>query len=255
MKHRSRSDWDALTLRALTTVVGLLALSAFTLSFDALRELAIMAGLRPRLAFLWPLIVDGFIVVATAAAVVMRGRSRKQTWYPWATLVLFASISVIGNALHARSTADTAQVAVTVAAIVSAVPAIALLLASHLFVLVLDTPRPAPAANEPASNRTPPRKPTHDPEPTRAPAAHPTNRAATARPATTTARPGTGTGSDWEAWIGEELAAGRDLTGTDVSEKFGVSPATGRRRLAAVKATGGSREPVALGSSNRLRAT
>ncbi|WP_162606359.1 DUF2637 domain-containing protein [Jiangella asiatica] len=65
--------------------VGALAIGAFTLSFDALRELATVAGLNWSIAWLWPLIVDEFILLATAAAVALRDRGPRVTWYPWAT--------------------------------------------------------------------------------------------------------------------------------------------------------------------------
>ena len=48
--------------------VALLAAAGFTLSFSSLIDLAALSGIDRQLAFLWPLIVDGFIVVATGAA-------------------------------------------------------------------------------------------------------------------------------------------------------------------------------------------
>lgn len=53
-----------------------LAIGAFTLSFDALRELARVSGVSQGLSWVWPLIVDGFIVIATASAVMLRPRGR-----------------------------------------------------------------------------------------------------------------------------------------------------------------------------------
>lgn len=53
---------------------------------------------------------------------------------------MFAGISVIGNALHASNHADARAVSVAVAACVSAVPAVALLLSSHLLVVLLSRP-------------------------------------------------------------------------------------------------------------------
>jgi hypothetical protein len=57
-------------------------------------------------------------------------------WYPWAAIILFSAISVSGNALHAIDATDL-QVPVAVAATVSTVPAIALLVASHLLAMML----------------------------------------------------------------------------------------------------------------------
>jgi hypothetical protein len=51
---------------ALLMTLGL-ALSAFVLSFDALRSLAITAGIDRRFAWLWPLVIDVTIAQATMA--------------------------------------------------------------------------------------------------------------------------------------------------------------------------------------------
>jgi len=43
--------------------VGCLAALAFVLSYSALKDLAAAAGVAPRLTWLWPLVVDGNIVI------------------------------------------------------------------------------------------------------------------------------------------------------------------------------------------------
>jgi hypothetical protein len=55
--------------RASVTATGALALGAFTLSFVALRDLAVIAGIRPALAPVLPLVIDLAIAVATLALV------------------------------------------------------------------------------------------------------------------------------------------------------------------------------------------
>jgi hypothetical protein len=62
--------WCAL----LTTLA--LALCAFVLSFDALRALAITAGLDHRFAWLWPLVIDVSIAQATMALLSLTRRRR-----------------------------------------------------------------------------------------------------------------------------------------------------------------------------------
>ncbi len=121
------------------TAVGIVALAAggFVLSFDALRDLAERSGTQPRLAWIWPLTVDGFIVVATVAAFSLARAGRRVTWYPWAALMLFAVISVTGNALHAINNEDALRVATPIAVMVSSIPAIALLVASHFLVVLV----------------------------------------------------------------------------------------------------------------------
>jgi hypothetical protein len=229
------------------TVVAL-AIGAFTLSFDALRELATVAGLNRSIAWLWPLIVDGFILLATAAAVALRDRGPRVTWYPWATLIVFAAISVAGNALHASSHADREAVSVTVASVVSAVPAVALLLASHLLVVLLSPPS-TPASwsdgSDSARRAAKDANTTADASAARAvaevdrggeSASTKVDADANERVRMTAPRPAA-VEPELGAWVTAERAAGRSVTGNDVARFLNVSPATGRRRLAALRAT------------------
>lgn len=122
----------------ITLIIGL-ASGAFVLSFDALHALAVASAIKPELAWIWPIIIDGFIVTATIAIFSLRGRGR--TWYPWAALVLFAFVSVFGNSIHAVNHQDELGVSVWIASSVSAAPAIALLLASHFLVIMISAPK------------------------------------------------------------------------------------------------------------------
>jgi hypothetical protein len=54
-----------------------LALCAFVLSFDALRALAITAGIDRRLAWLWPLVIDVSIAQATMALLALTARHHR----------------------------------------------------------------------------------------------------------------------------------------------------------------------------------
>jgi hypothetical protein len=58
-QHGSSLYWCALAMTVL------LAACAFVLSFDALRDLAVRAGIREQLAWLWPIAVDVTIAQAT----------------------------------------------------------------------------------------------------------------------------------------------------------------------------------------------
>ncbi|MFT4188518.1 MAG: DUF2637 domain-containing protein [Aeromicrobium sp.] len=251
-KTSRSSTW---LLGVLVAVVAAIAVGAFTLSFDALSDLAVTAGIRVGLAWLLPLIVDGFIVAATLAAVVLRGRAAASI-YAWATLVMFAGISVAGNALHAEGAADATALPVTVAAGVSAVPAVALLLASHLLVIVMDgssgkqnrttapprasaAPRPRPG-DETAASPSGPSEPVAARPAVDRPRPDPAD-VGSAPTATLTAKTDAvgapaGDVAAQIAWIKAELAAGRDLTGAEVGGQFGFSAKTGRRRLAEARA-------------------
>jgi Protein of unknown function (DUF2637). len=196
------------------TSIGVCALAAggFTLSFSALDDLAVASGIDRQLAFLWPLIVDGFTVVATAAAFALRSRGVAVTWYPWLALVLFSAISVIGNSIHAANAARI-SVPVPVATAVSSVPAIALLVATHLLVVIVDSrSRPAVEAlvtvvPATAASDHPRKLPTQ--VPVLAPVAEP----------------------DVVARLRERRTAGAAITGAVIADLEGVSARTGGRRL------------------------
>lgn len=126
-----------------TAVAGtvLIALGAFWLSFTALADLAERAGIAASQAWVWPLIVDGIIVVATISAVVLAPYGRRATWYPWALLVAGAVVSVSGNAAHAFVAAENTLPGLWAAAI-SAVPPLVLLAITHLTVVLTSRTRP-----------------------------------------------------------------------------------------------------------------
>ncbi|WP_438854861.1 DUF2637 domain-containing protein [Agromyces sp. M3QZ16-3] len=127
----NRSRIDGVRLARITAVIGtvFIAAGAFWLSFTSLSDLARRSGLDPAQAWVWPLIVDGIIVVASVAAVAL-ARSRV-AWYPWALLVAGAAISVTANAIHAV-VAEATDVPLVLAASVSAVPPLVLLSITHL---------------------------------------------------------------------------------------------------------------------------
>lgn len=186
---------------ATAAAVALLATAGFTLSFSSLIDLAALSGIDRQLAFLWPLIVDGFIVVATGAAFALKGRSRRITWYPWTALIFFSVISVIGNAVHASQVAHI-KVPIVLATAVSAIPAIALLVATHLLVVMVDAHTPGPVAQSDRPSRR---------------------------------NPATGSDRDLVAALKSARDAGQPGTGALVASLAGTSVRTGRRRLAALR--------------------
>jgi hypothetical protein len=177
-----------------------------------LNDLAAASGVDHQLSFLWPLIVDGFIVVATAAAFALKRQGRAVTWYPWTALILFSTISVVGNSIHAMQ-APRLAVPAPIAATVSSVPAIALLVATHLLVVILDrnSPRRQP---HPAALLAPVATVTGT---ERMPAG-----ASAVEPALT-------------ARLRECRSRGMTITGSLIAQLEGVSERTGRRRLEALR--------------------
>ena len=141
----------------------LIAVGAFTLSFAALTDLAVMAGINPGLGWIWPLIVDGLIVAATVAIVALAGQGARVLAYPWALLILGATVSTAANAVHAILSVQNGHGAVppVVSALVASMPPVVLLLITHLSVVLVQRTAPAKAAK--------PVKPTK-PKPRTAPA-------------------------------------------------------------------------------------
>ncbi|SFS16296.1 Homeodomain-like domain-containing protein [Agrococcus baldri] len=165
MVGRQRWGWSVVSAAAGT--IGIAA-GAFWLSFIALADLAARSGITVGQAWVWPLLVDGLIVVATVAVVALD--RHRAAWYPWALLIAGALVSVTANAAHALVAAD-ATVPGVLAGIVAAVPPLVLLASTHLTVVLIRSTAPeratadaldvSPAAvpaptAEPAVAETPP---------------------------------------------------------------------------------------------------
>ena len=78
----------------------MLAGAAFTLSYDALHQLAPNSRVRPALAWLWPVVIDGTIVVALLTVLAAK-RAAARAAYPWTLAGLFSAASVAFNIAHA----------------------------------------------------------------------------------------------------------------------------------------------------------
>lgn len=125
---------------ASTVVIGS---GAFVLSFSALTDLAVRAGINPEIGWMWPLIVDGMIVAATVAIVALAGREGKEQFYPWLLLFFGAVVSTAANSIHAilAVKASNGNVPVAVSALVAAMPPVVLLAITHLTVLLVQYAR------------------------------------------------------------------------------------------------------------------
>jgi hypothetical protein len=131
-----------------------IAAGAFYLSFASLTHLATLAGLSPDRAWVWPLLVDGMIVVATVAVTTLHG---PRSAYAWTLLAGGAAVSILANIVHAALTAPTG-VPVWVAMLVAATPPLVLVASTHLTVQLLRaSARPAVPASTPADATQAPR--------------------------------------------------------------------------------------------------
>lgn len=124
------SPWLLVPVAAMVVVV---ITFSFILSFQAQVELAVDARIPADVAWGWPIIVDGTVVIATVSAVILQRRGIRVTWYPWAVLILFGSLSIFVNALHSQAT----EPAPWVLTIISATPAVGLLLSTHLLTTLI----------------------------------------------------------------------------------------------------------------------
>jgi hypothetical protein len=140
MSGAGRRGWAVVTAASGTVLIGC---GAFWLSFTALADLAARSGIGTGQAWIWPLLVDGLIVVATVAVVALDRQAA--AWYPWALLIAGALVSVTANAAHALVAAETTVPGV-LAGTVAAVPPLVLLASTHLTVVLT---RPTHAPGEP----------------------------------------------------------------------------------------------------------
>lgn len=144
-----RFDLAELTALAMTIVIGA---GAFAWSFAALTDLAVMAGITPRLAWAGPIFVDGAIVQSAVALVSLQRRARQGVVIPLATKAFFwgelfaaEAISVVGNGLHAAESGQRMLPAMIAAAVAGAAPLFGLA-ATHGLTALIEVPRaPKPA--------------------------------------------------------------------------------------------------------------
>src|SRR6266511_3813080 len=88
------------TYRISAIGVLVLAAAAFTLSYDALHQLALDSRVRLGLAWMWPVVIDGTIVVALLTVLAAK-RAAGRIGYSWALAGLFSAASVASNSARA----------------------------------------------------------------------------------------------------------------------------------------------------------
>jgi hypothetical protein len=198
------------TYRVSAAGVIVLAAAAFTLSYDALHQLALDSRVRPGLAWMWPVVIDGTIVVALLTVLAAK-RATARAGYPWTLAGLFSLASVAFNIAHAPDR--------PVARLVFAMAPVALVLTTHLL-MQQATWRPTP--DRPAAHQAGP-KPGHPytPGDHPAPKAPPTGRGVPA-----------GARDRVRAAYQAQLAAGQTPTGAGIARAAGVSERYGQRLLA-----------------------
>ncbi len=137
---------------AVAAMALFLAALAFTLSFDALRALAIEINVHPGRAWMAPVAIDVAQAAATAGYVIFRVANR-YTWarrYCMTLAVVTVALSVVGNSYHSYQLAarNLARVAAgdildfipqppAIAAVIAAIFPLLWLALFHLFTMML----------------------------------------------------------------------------------------------------------------------
>jgi hypothetical protein len=215
------------TYRGSAAGVLLLAAAAFTLSYDALHQLALDSRVRPALAWLWPVVIDGTIVVALLT-VLAANHTARRAGYPWALAALFSAASVAFNIAHAPDR--------PVAQLVFAMAPVALVLTTHLLVQQVGWRRATPDPIASVAERQAGAEAAHPHRPGDHPAPEPPDPNGDA-PAGARAR----VRAAYEA----QLAAGQTPTGAGLARAAGVSERYGQRLLAEFTA-----DPTRAGHAN-----
>jgi hypothetical protein len=227
------------TYRVSAAGVIVLAAAAFTLSYDALHQLALDSRVRPALAWLWPVVIDGTIVVALLTVLAAK-RAATRAAYPWALAGLFSLASVAFNIAHAPDR--------PIAQLVFAMAPIALVLTTHLLMQQAGWRRPTPDPNGPVAAQQ------ADPEP-----AHPHTSGDDRTPQPVNPNQGAQVGARARVRAAYEaqVQAGQTPTGAGLARASGVSERYGQRLLAEFTADPASRghpngdRPAAAGRINR----
>ncbi|CAN3132414.1 DUF2637 domain-containing protein (plasmid) [Mycobacterium sp. smrl_JER01] len=125
-----------ITRAAAVGITVLVAVFSFALSFSSLADLAARTVWPDKFAWLWPVIIDGTIVLATMALVTFSAypEQRGPRRYFWALLTVGAAVSVAGNAVHAMlpdGRLPEQPLGSLGAAAVACVPPLALVLVTH----------------------------------------------------------------------------------------------------------------------------
>lgn len=175
MNTADRSAGMRLARWSAVVIIIAVGAAAFRLSFATLKDLAVLAHIPASDAWLFPLIVDGTILLATFGVLVLANAPERRFFVT--VLVIGSVVSVAGNSLHA--VAAGRELPWWASALVAAIAPISLLADTHGLALLIhaaqrdSAPEPAPApVVEPATEQVP-AEPEREPEPVSVPEPEP----------------------------------------------------------------------------------
>jgi hypothetical protein len=129
------------TRKAIIGALVALSLASIYMSWGSLYELALAMGMPAERAIVWPAVIDVVTIVALVLALQTNAR------YAWATLAGFGLVTIAGNAMHAVIVpTELVKVDTWIAVVGSSLPAVALLVTTHLAAVTIfrkpDAPKP-----------------------------------------------------------------------------------------------------------------
>ncbi|MEU3044035.1 DUF2637 domain-containing protein [Streptomyces diastaticus] len=134
------------------TLVVLVVVSIFVISFDSLSELAEYGNISATVAWLWPVAVDGTILAATVVYFVAGKRDPDLKTFTMGTLISFAIVSILGNVAHGLLADAGAEVAWFIRGalivFINLVPPVGLLLTVHILASLMTTRGQMPKSDE-----------------------------------------------------------------------------------------------------------
>ncbi|MER6104782.1 DUF2637 domain-containing protein [Streptomyces sp. NPDC001832] len=130
---------------AIRTGVSLLAVAAFALSYDALRQMAAASHIHRVLTYAFPLVIDGFIAIGIGALLVLRTAPLSARLYVSALVGIATATSIWANVLHAirlnqQSRHNGLSLDDITVGVISAIAPLALAGAVHFYLLVARRP-------------------------------------------------------------------------------------------------------------------
>ena len=136
-----------LGMAAVCVGIAALAGGTFVLSYSGIHALALHAGITPRLARGYPLLIDAMLVVVLAAVLALRGAGLPSRLLAWTTLLALLAAAAGADALHAVGRRLPRHVAAVTAAVL---PWVLLFLAFALLLAMLRHARLRRLATAPA---------------------------------------------------------------------------------------------------------
>lgn len=127
--------WPALLVNlAVVVVVLALAAATFVLSYSGVHVIALQSGVSARLARVYPATFDAVLVIACAAALMLRGARWWARYYAWLVIVLVVGVMGAADAVHAMNVALPHR---QMEGVVAATPWVLVLLGFSLMLTIL----------------------------------------------------------------------------------------------------------------------